>query len=263
MQTQPFLALAHFGLVLALAASGALSPVVAAEFGFQHPGEGRSLDRVGTLWAPYVEWSLENTTFDGNPFDVTATATFVHEESGEKRTTGIFYDGGTAWKFRFSGTRTGTWSFTTSSPDEDLDGKKGKVVVGPNPSPNVTGFITNQGNKWARPTGQAGELKAFVPQLVMYAKFFEHRFLNDMTRAPDLTFGVCLKVPASTHYVFYKEDAGSIEMDLSEMAGQQGAVAVDAKKPYHELRLGSLAAKAQIWAAPHRSDWAIAVGNFK
>ena len=64
-----------------------------------------------------------------------------------------------------------------------------------------------------------------------YAKFFGHRFQNDMTPVTDITDGVCLKVPAGTHFVFYKEDTDSIEMDLSNMAGQQEAIAVDAKLP--------------------------------
>jgi hypothetical protein len=84
-----------------------------------------------------------------------------------------------------------------------------------------------------------------------------------MTASSDITDGACLRVPAGTHYVFYREDAGSIEMDLSKMAGGQGAVAVDTKKPYLELQLGRLAAEKQTWAAPYDSDWAIAVGEFK
>lgn len=72
--------------------------------------EGRSLDRVNTLWTPYIECSLENHTFEGNAFDVIVTATFVHEQSGEKRTTGMFYDGGDTWRFRFTATRIGKWT---------------------------------------------------------------------------------------------------------------------------------------------------------
>jgi hypothetical protein len=96
-----------------------------------------------------------------------------------------------------------------------------------------------------------------------YATFFEHRFLIDMTPAADVSDGHCLKVPAGTHYVVYGEDTESIELDLSKMGGGQEAVAVDAKKPYRELRLGRLAAKNQTWTAPNRSDWAIAVGEFR
>lgn len=490
--------------------------------------EGRSLDRVGTLWAPYIEWSLENPTFEGNPFDVIATATFVHQQSGQKHTTGMFYESGDAWKFRFTGTRAGDWRFSTKSDDPELNGKKGSVTINRNRDADISGFITNHGNKWARSKGKEGESKAFVPQLVMYAapksfhnkpdkidadiktflvehgfngfhvmgschwfdidtlksteirepnpdrrtfealellitkvqaaggmvhiwmwgdearrwtprrwglngeadqrlqrylaarlgplpgwtmgygfdldewvtkkdlrrwhthlhqhlgwphllggrdagpnqgldhqkrqiyegldysayehhrptypsyraaldarsgkpsfsedrfrirqsktyagkdynmemtrrglwhstmaggvaniwghlprgrdswlgsapyerpgwiktyaSFFEHRFLNDMTQDAEITDGVCLKAPTARHYVFYKEDTAAIEMDLSKMAGEQQAVAVDAKKPYRELRLGRLAAARQAWTAPYRSDWAIAVGEFK
>jgi hypothetical protein len=440
----------------------------------------------------------------------------------------MFYDGKGTWKFRFTGTRVGKWNFTTSSTDRDLDKQRGSVVIKPNPNAAITGFITSHGNKWARPMGQSRELKAFVPQLVMYAapkhfhdnpgkidadiktflvehgfngfhvmgscqwfevdklksteigdpnpdsrtfeavellitkvhaaggmvhlwmwgdearrwtprrwgmggqvdrrlqrylaarlgplpgwtmgygfdndewvaeedlrlwhkhlhqhlgwphllgardagpnrgldhrkaqiyegldysayehhrptylvyraaldarpgkpsfsedrfrirqskayagkdynmemtrrglwhsmmtggvaniwghlphgrdswlgsapyehperiktyaRFFARRFLNDMTSTQHITDGVCLTVPAGTHYVLYKEDTNTIEMDLSKMALSQEAVAVDAKKPYHELRLGRLGAEKQTCTLPYRSDWAIAVGNFK
>ncbi|MFQ5808038.1 MAG: DUF5060 domain-containing protein, partial [Armatimonadota bacterium] len=125
-------------------------------------GRAGPLDRAGKQWAPFVEWSLENPTYDGNPHDVIATVTFVHDPSGEKHTTGMFYGGGNAWKFRFSGTRPGRWSFVTASADQDLDGKQGTVTIEPNPG--VPGFVTKFGNKWAR----TGTDQVFVPQLVMY-----------------------------------------------------------------------------------------------
>ena len=114
-----------------------------------------------TLWSPYAEWSLENSTYSGNPFDVVASATFVHHRSGETRTTEMFYDGGTSWKFRFTGTQTGTWTFTTSSSDSDLDGQSGTVTVMPNPNPEITGFLITQGNKFAVQVGE-GELRGFL-----------------------------------------------------------------------------------------------------
>lgn len=76
-----------------------------------------------------------------------------------------------------------------------------------------------------------------------YARFFESRVLKEMTPSPDATGGVCLKVPAATHYVIYKGDTTAIEMDRSKMTGERQAVTVDAKKPYRELRLGRLAAE--------------------
>ena len=124
---------------------------------------GLTLDRAGTEWTPFLEWTIENPTFAGNPYDLIARATFVHAGSGEKRTTGMFYDGGRAWKFRFTATRSGVWTFTTSSTDPDLDGTRGKVSISPNPG--VPGFVTSFGSKW----GRTGTNRAFVPQLVMYA----------------------------------------------------------------------------------------------
>ncbi len=120
-----------------------------------------SLDRVATQWAPYVEWSLANPTFDGNPFDLVATARFVHDASGEQRTTEMFYDGEHTWEFRFAGTQTGLWTFTTASEDPDLDARRGRVTVRRNPDPKTTGFLTTQGGKFAVQVGDRDELQAY------------------------------------------------------------------------------------------------------
>ena len=127
------------------------------------PAAAGPLDRSGTQWDPYLEWSLTNPTFEGNPFDLEASATFVHE-GGETRTTGLFYVGGNVWKFRFTGTRAGRWRFTTSSADEDLDGRSGTVTIEARQGP---GFVVPVNkNKW----GRSGTGSAFVPQLVMYGR---------------------------------------------------------------------------------------------
>ena len=120
-----------------------VSGVVAADLGRQE----------GQQWRPYLEWSVANKTYAGNPFDLVATVTFVHCESGEKRTTEMFY-------------------------------------------------------------------------------------------------------------VFYREDATSIRMDLSKMPDAQPAIAVDALKPYREIELDALSPKEHVWKAPYQSDWAIAVGRW-
>lgn len=118
--------------------------------------------RIGTLWSPYLEWALPNRSFSGNPFDLQASATFVHHASGERITTGLFYAGDSTWKFRFAGTQTGYWSFTTRSDDPDLAGQSGTVEILPNPG--APGFVTHIGNKWAR----SGTGQVYVPQLAMY-----------------------------------------------------------------------------------------------
>jgi len=122
--------------------------------------------RTGTLWAPYIEWSLENPSYSGNPFDLVASATFSYvNESGielETRITEMFYAGGMTWKFRFAGTRTGTWTFTTTSNDEELSGHTGTVTITANPNPKIKGFLTSQGNKFAKQVGENGELEPFL-----------------------------------------------------------------------------------------------------
>ena len=61
--------------------------------------------REALMWQ-CEEWSVENTSWSRNPFDVIASVTFVHSSTGEQRVTHLFYAGDNQWKFRF----TGTWA---------------------------------------------------------------------------------------------------------------------------------------------------------
>ncbi len=123
------------------------------------------LDRTVTQWTPYVQWAVESPNRTKNPFDTVATVTFRHEATGARHVTEMFYAGGTTWKFRFTGTATGTWRFTTTSDDRNLDGRSGTVTVTANPDPQAHGFVTALKQKWC----WQGTNKAFVPQLCMYA----------------------------------------------------------------------------------------------
>ena len=117
-----------------------------------------------------MEWSIDNSEYTGNPFDVIATAPFTHTESGEERTTGPFYDGGFTWKLRFTGTRLGEWSLTTTSDDPELDGHNGTVTINPNSDPDTYGLVTQVGNKWARYKGNDGAVEPLVPHFRMVCK---------------------------------------------------------------------------------------------
>jgi hypothetical protein len=121
-------------------------------------------DRIGNLWFPYLEWKLHNASYDGNPFDLVASVTFVHSTGGDRHETGMFYDGDNTWRFRFTGTRIGIWTFATQSPDPELNGHSGTVRIDPPLNPHQHGFITAMDGKWA----WMGTNEAFVPQLVMY-----------------------------------------------------------------------------------------------
>ncbi|MGB5816854.1 MAG: hypothetical protein WBI27_16815, partial [Thermoanaerobaculia bacterium] len=96
--------------------------------------------------------------------------TFGHA-SGDTRTTEMFYAGGTTWKFRFTGTREGVWSFMSSSSDPELDGHTGTVTVGP-PTSGAIGFVSQTGDKWVL-EGRG----AFVPQYLMWGE--PNRYEND------------------------------------------------------------------------------------
>ena len=119
------------------------------------------------LWEP-IDWGYSNLSYAGSPFDLVASATFTHTQSGEQITTELFYSGSAAtWTLRFSGTRTEEWTFSTTSGDADLNGHTGTVNIHPNPG--GLGFVIagDGGRKWSR-LGTTN--RAFVPQYVMYRK---------------------------------------------------------------------------------------------
>lgn len=109
--------------------------------------EGFALpDQTGLLNEPYLEWTLEWDGAEGKPHDVEAAAVFTHE-SGEVRYESLmFYAGGTAWKFRFTGTRTGEWRLETRGPGA-LGSQSATVTVLDNPEPRK-GFFGTEGTKW-------------------------------------------------------------------------------------------------------------------
>ena len=127
-----------------------------------------SLDRATLQWQPYTEWILTNTTVTGNPFDLVASVEFVHGESDQTHTTEMFYDEASSWRFRFTGTQPGKWSFTTNSETDSLNGIRGEIQVYPNST--MPGFVTNFGNKWAK----TGVENVFIPQFVMYSSPSEY-----------------------------------------------------------------------------------------
>ena len=87
------------------------------------------------------------------------------------------------------------------------------------------------------------------------ARFFADRLELGMVRCNTLTDGTCLQSSDGQHLVFYKEDASSIDLDLSGLLAGQPAVAVDALTPFIEIDLGMLNSSNQTWNAPYQSDW--------
>lgn len=144
-----------------------LAPAFANGAGAKYLGS-----RGARVWE-YQEYSLTNTSWSGNPFDLAAKATFTHAR--EARTTEMFYAGNDTWKFRFTGTRTGVWSVSTSSSDPDLDGFTGSVNVRPRAGSHIKGFLTSVGNKYAIMEEDADDLEGYVYQVFMNQQDFEQQ----------------------------------------------------------------------------------------
>ena len=174
-----------------------------------------NLNKTGTQWSPYLEWSIERRSYSGNPYEVVADVTFVQAQSGVKHTTQMFYDGGAVWKFRFTGTVAGEWVFKTSSNQRDLNGLKGTVIIEPNSDPNARGFVTNCREKWM---WMANE-QVFVPQFVMY-------------RTPKYFFNQPDKIDADIQTWFIEHGFNGLhvmvfhawfDLEVSEGAGKLGS----------------------------------------
>jgi hypothetical protein len=125
--------------------------------------------QTGILWQPFQAWYLEMLDHPSNAFDVIATVVFSHEASSDEHRTQMFYAGDGRWSFRFTGTRTGPWSFVTTSLHPALDGWTGTVEVAPNPDPEATGFLTTAGSRFAAPSDEEGGLRARQLQVYMNA----------------------------------------------------------------------------------------------
>lgn len=130
-------------------------------------------NRNARMWE-CEEYSLANSTWSGNPFDLEAAVTFTHAK--EKRKTEMFYAGNDTWKFRFTGTRTGPWKFTTSSQDTQLNGHTGIIFVKPRRNTNIKGFLTSADNKFAIMEEHIDDLAGYIYQVYMNQQDFEQQY---------------------------------------------------------------------------------------
>ena len=175
------------------------------------------------MWSPFVEWRIDNVSYSGNPFDVVAKVTFEHGGSSASHETGMFYDGGSTWKFRFTGTKTGTWTFSTSSSNGSLSGHTGTVNV--QSHPGKEGFLRHVGNKYAVQHGDNGELKGYVFNVYQQAKtrsFHDISSIDEYCRnAKNDGFEVCYLMMANNwfnHGTFSHADHNSENPDLQTFA---------------------------------------------
>jgi len=88
------------------------------------------------------DFTLVNTTTQGNPFRVRLAATFTNRAGEVLQNVPGFYDGNNTWRIRFSPPEEGTWTGITSSDQSALDGIQLRpVVCVPNRNSSVRGIV--------------------------------------------------------------------------------------------------------------------------
>jgi len=168
------------------------------------PENGTYAPRTAELFAP-VEYAVlvptTSATAGGSatepsgdpsddPFDVVARVTFRYlgpdgdardEASGGEASGGeaadtivteAFYDGdhegAAVYRFRFTGTRLGAWSFASESEHPALDGWTGAIEVVPNEDDEVPGFLTAANGRFAWPVGNDGRVEGVAYHVFMH-----------------------------------------------------------------------------------------------
>lgn len=124
-----------------------------------------------SLYGKWYEHYHVYNGYSGHELDVVASVTFTHATE-PSITTEMFYigddpKGNSRFAWRFVGTATGTWSWSTSSTESGLDGHTGTIEVTAQADANHRGFIEQAGGgvkRWKWTTGEV-----FTPAPVMYA----------------------------------------------------------------------------------------------
>jgi len=180
-----FFVIAQLFIIL-LVAGASVPQQVKEENGMNRNPSNDLGHRDAAIWE-YEEWTLDNPSYSGNPFDLVATVTFSHRESHRETTTEMFYSGNDQWKFRFTGTAVGAWDFATSSADPDLDGYTGTVNVNGQTDLKIKGFLTHVGNQFAIMDRDDQSLRGYVYQVYMNQQDFAQQYHQDKPRPLDDT----------------------------------------------------------------------------
>jgi hypothetical protein len=99
-------------------------------------------EEVG-IWKRY-EISIKNPTWTGNPFDVELKGKFTGPQRREVEHRG-FYAGDNTWKIYFMPDVVGEWTYSTESPDSELDSSQRAFQCIPS---GLQGQLMATGNRW-------------------------------------------------------------------------------------------------------------------
>jgi hypothetical protein len=95
-------------------------------------------------WKRYVV-SLPNPNVGGNPFEVELDGRFTHLPSGRTVQVPGFYAGNGNWRIFFMPDAQGEWSYVTTSPDPELNGRSGTLVC---TASGLPGRLVPVENRW-------------------------------------------------------------------------------------------------------------------
>ena len=101
-------------------------------------------------------FELTDDSYPTDKYNINDPVVFTHSDGTEIRSR-FYYAGGISFKFKFTPTKVGTWTYETFSTSAALNGVKGIVECKLN---NRQGFLTKNGNKWKWKNG-----REFVPQI--------------------------------------------------------------------------------------------------
>jgi len=118
-------------------------------------------------WRRHVV-SISNTSYSGNPFELEVSGIFTHPTTGTVITLPGYYAGNNIWKIGFMPTLTGQWTYTTSSPDTELNSVQGSLNAIESALPGMLKADPAHGKKWMFSNGTYA-----VPIALRLEFFFE------------------------------------------------------------------------------------------
>jgi hypothetical protein len=104
-------------------------------------------------WRRY-KVQLQNSSYSGNPFELEIDAVFTHSATSTKITLPGYYDGNNTWEIGFMPTKTGDWTYVTSSSDSDLDNKTGTITCIESGNSGILKADPQNPRKWKYADGQ-------------------------------------------------------------------------------------------------------------
>ncbi|MCH9004559.1 MAG: DUF5060 domain-containing protein [Proteobacteria bacterium] len=153
--------------------------------GLISPASAATEDTIGKWGRLIIE--LPNSTYSGNPFLLEVDATFTHNESSTLITLPGYYAGGNVWKVAFMPTRTGQWTYSTSSIDVDLDNVSGNVSVEASARLGMLKADPNNPNKWKYSDGPyVVPIGVFVQIMVDTATTAEFTAMADFLKSNNI-----------------------------------------------------------------------------